>query len=326
MRATTLTAALASMLAVSMPLAAQTTKAPPVKTGQAIKVETFAKGLVHPWGMQFLPDGRLLVTERPGRLRIVAKDGDLSPPVVGVPDVVDSGQGGLLDVALSPDFAKSGLIFLSFSESRGWLQNGTSVMRAKLVLEGEGGRLSDQKVIFQQQPAVCSDYHFGSRIVFARDGSLFVTLGERNYKRDEAQNPANHLGKIVHITADGAPAADNPKLPGWDPLIWSIGHRNVQGAALDPVTGQLWTAEHGARGGDELNNPQPGKNYGWPIITYGRDYSGASIGIGTQKEGMEQPIYYWDPSIATSGLMFYTGDLFTGWKGNILVGGLAGQH
>jgi glucose/arabinose dehydrogenase len=307
------------------PAVAEQTNAPEAPATK-LAVTQLANGLKNPWGMQFLPDGRLLVTERPGRLRIVAKDGDLSPPIVGVPDVVDSGQGGLLDVALSPDFAKSGLIFLSFSESRGWLQNGTSVMRAKLVLDGEGGRLSDQKVIFQQQPAVRSDYHFGSRIVFARDGSLFVTLGERNYKRDEAQNPANHLGKIVHITADGAPAADNPKLPGWDPLIWSIGHRNVQGAALDPATGQLWTAEHGARGGDELNNPQPGKNYGWPIITYGRDYSGAKIGIGTQKEGMEQPVYYWDPSIATSGLMFYTGDLFTAWKGNILVGGLAGQH
>ncbi len=169
-------------------------------------------------------------------------------------------------------------------------------------------------------------YHFGSRLVFDGDGSLFVTTGERNFARAEAQNAANHLGKVIHITPDGAPAPGNPKRPGWDPKVWSIGHRNMQGAALNPATGKLWTVEHGARGGDELNHPEAGKNYGWPIITYGRDYSGLKIGEGTAKEGMEQPVYYWDPSIAVSGLAFYTGDLFPDWKGNVFVGGLNGAQ
>lgn len=307
------------------PAAAEQTNAPPAPETK-VAVTVYAKGLSHPWGMQFLPDRRVLVSERDGRLRIVGTDGKLSPPVIGVPKVSDSGQGGLLDVALSPDFARTGTIFISYAEPRGWLANGTSVMRARLVIDGETAELREQKVIFQQQPAVRSIYHFGSRIVFDRDGNLFVTLGERNFNRDDAQNPGNHLGKVVHITPDGAAAPNNPKLPGWDPLVWSIGHRNVQGAVLDPATGQLWTTEHGARGGDELNRPEAGKNYGWPVITYGRDYSGAKIGIGTHKDGMEQPIYYWDPSIATSGLMIYSGDLFPAWKGNFLAGGLSGQH
>jgi glucose/arabinose dehydrogenase len=325
MRAITLTAALASMLAVSMPLAAQTTKAPPVKTGQAIKVETFAKGLVHPWGMAFLPDGRLLVTERPGRLRIVGKDGTLSAPLQGTPKVYASGQGGLLDVQLSPDFASSGLIYLSYADPRDGSRNGTSVARAKLVTEGDGGRLEQVQVIFRQEPSYASSGHFGSRVVFTRDGSLFVTLGERFSARDEAQNPGNHLGKLVRIMPDGAPYAGNPKKEGWRPEIWSIGHRNVQGAALNPVTGKLWTIEHGARGGDEINIPEAGKNYGWPVISYGRNYDFTKIGVGTHKDGMEQPLYYWDPSIAPSGAVFYTGDLFPEWKGNLFVGALAGQ-
>ena len=325
MRAIILTAALASMLAVSMPLAAQTTKAPPVKAGQAIKVETFAKGLVHPWGMAFLPDGRLLVTERPGRLRIVGKDGTLSAPLQGTPKVYASGQGGLLDVQLGPDFASSGLIYLSYADPREGSRNGTSVARAKLVTEGDGGRLDSVQVIFRQEPSYASSGHFGSRIVFTRDGSLFVTLGERFSARDEAQNPANHLGKLVRIMPDGAPYAGNPKKDGWRPEIWSIGHRNVQGAALNPATGKLWTIEHGARGGDEINIPEAGKNYGWPVISYGRNYDFTKIGVGTHKDGMEQPLYYWDPSIAPSGAAFYTGDLFPEWKGNLFVGALAGQ-
>jgi glucose/arabinose dehydrogenase len=325
MRAITLPVALASMLALSMPLAAQTTKAPPVKTGQAIKVETFAKGLVHPWGMAFLPDGRLLVTERPGRLRIVGKDGTLSAPLQGTPKVYASGQGGLLDVQLGPDFASSGLIYLSYADPRDGSRNGTSVARAKLVTEGAGGRLDSVQVIFRQEPSYASSGHFGSRIVFTRDGSLFVTLGERFSARDEAQNPANHLGKLVRIMPDGAPYAGNPKKDGWRPEIWSIGHRNVQGAALNPATGKLWTIEHGARGGDEINIPEAGKNYGWPVISYGRNYDFTKIGVGTHKDGMEQPLYYWDPSIAPSGAAFYTGDLFPEWKGNLFVGALAGQ-
>jgi glucose/arabinose dehydrogenase len=325
MRAIALPAALASMLALPTFLSAQTTKAPPVKTGQAIKVETFAKGLMHPWGLVFLPDGRLLVTERPGRLRLIGKDGTLSAPLQGVPKVYASGQGGLLDVQLGPDFAASGLIYLSYADPRDGAKNGTSVARARLVAEGDGGRLDQVQVIFRQEPSYASSAHFGSRIVFTRDGSLFVTLGERFSARDEAQNPANHLGKLVRIMPDGSPYAGNPKKDGWRPEIWSIGHRNVQGAALNPATGKLWTIEHGARGGDEINIPEAGKNYGWPVISYGRNYDFTKIGIGTHKDGMEQPLYYWDPSIAPSGAAFYTGDRFPEWKGNLFVGALAGQ-
>jgi len=280
---------------------------------------------VHPWGLAFLSDGRLLVTERPGRLRIIGKDGALSPPLQGVPKVYASGQGGLLDVRLGPDFASSGLIYLSYAEPREGSKNGTSVARAKLVTEGQGGRLEQVQVIFRQEPAYASSAHFGSRIVFMPDGSLFVTLGERYSARDEAQNPANHLGKLVRIMPDGSPYAGNPRKAGWRPEIWSIGHRNVQGAALNPVTGKLWTIEHGARGGDEINVPEAGKNYGWPVITYGRDYNYMKIGEGTHKAGMEQPIYYWDPSMAPSGGAFYTGDLFPEWKGNLFSGALAGR-
>jgi glucose/arabinose dehydrogenase len=310
---------------VFTPASAEQTNAPPA-TPTSVKIETVAKGLEHPWSLAFLPDGRLLVTERPGRMRVVAKDGKLSAPLAGLPKVAADGQGGLLDVVLAPDFSATSRIFFSFAEPRDWFKNGTSVARAKLVLEGDGGRLEDVTVIFRQEPAIRSPYHFGSRLVFAPDGSLFVTTGERNFARDEAQNPGNHLGKVIHITADGEPAAGNPKREGWDPKVWSIGHRNMQGAARHPETGKLWTVEHGAQGGDELNHPEAGKNYGWPIITYGRDYSGAKIGEGTAKEGMEQPVYYWDPSIAVSGLAFYTGDLFPGWKGNLFVGGLNGAH
>jgi glucose/arabinose dehydrogenase len=236
------------------------------------------------------------------------------------------GQGGLLDVLLAPDFATSALIYFSYGEPRGEGTNGTSVARARLVLEGDGGRLEDLQVIFRQQPAIDSGHHFGSRLVWAKDGTLFITTGERNKLRAEAQNPANDIGKVIRINADGSVPADNPRLPGWAPEVWSIGHRNMQGAAIRPETGQLYTVEHGARGGDELNHPEKGKNYGWPVITYGIDYSGAKIGEGTEKEGMEPAVYYWVPSIATSGLAFYEGDLFPEWKGNAFVGGLAGAH
>jgi glucose/arabinose dehydrogenase len=306
-----------------LPAWAVVTDAPAPAEASKVKVETFASGLEHPWGMQFLPDGRLLVTERPGRLRYVAKDGKLSEPIAGVPEVAAVGQGGLLDILLATDFASSGVIYLSYGEPREGGANGTTVARAKLTSDGDGGRLEDLKVIFRQQPAADSGHHFGSRLVWAQDGTLFVTTGERNQLRAEAQNPANDIGKIIRINADGSIPSDNPKLPGWAPEVWSIGHRNVQGAALRPDTGQLYTVEHGAQGGDELNHPQAGKNYGWPIITYGIDYSGAKIGEGSAKEGMEPAVYYWKPSIATSGLTFYTGDLFPEWKGNAFVGGLA---
>jgi len=311
----------------TQPAVAAITNAPAPATPSKIKVETFAQGLEHPWGMQFLPDGRLLVTERLGRMRLIDKDGKLSPAILqGLPEVAAVGQGGLLDVLLAPDFAKSGIIYLSYGEPREDGKNGTSVARAKLVFEGDGARLEDVKVIFRQQPAAKSGHHFGSRLVWAKDGTLFITTGERYQLRDQSQNPANDIGKIIRINADGSIPGDNPKLPGWAPEVWSIGHRNVQGAALRPGTQQLYTVEHGAQGGDELNHPEAGKNYGWPIITYGIDYSGAKIGEGTEKAGMEPAVYYWVPSIATSGLAFYTGNLFPDWKGNAFVGGLAGTR
>lgn len=298
----------------------------PAAPRTAVKIETVAKGLTHPWGLQFLPDGRMLVTERPGRLRIVARDGTLSPVIAGVPKVHASGQGGLLDVALAPDFATSQEIFLTFAEPREGGANGTSVASGRLELSGSGGSLANVRVIFRQQPSFASNLHFGSRIVFAEDGTFYLTVGDRYTQKQEAQIPSNHIGKIMRLNRDGTPFAGNPKLPGWDAAIWSIGHRNVQGAARHPETGELWTAEHGARGGDEVNRVRKGLNYGWPVITYGIDYSGAKIGEGTTKAGMEQPLYYWDPSIAPSGAAFYTGTLFPAWRGNLLVGGLAAQQ
>ena len=317
--------AMAASIALAAPASADITKAPAVQSQHRLKVETFAQGLVHPWGLGFLPDGRLIVTERPGRVRIVATTGALSAPVRGVPRVYANGQGGLLDIALSADFSATGLIYLSFAEPRGGTKNGTSLARAKLVAEADGARLDEVEVIFRQEPSYASSAHFGSRIVVTPDGSLFLTLGERYSAREQAQNPGNHLGKLVRLMPDGSPYAGNPKKDGWRPEIWSIGHRNVQGAALNPASGKLWTIEHGARGGDEINIPQAGKNYGWPVITYGRDYNNAKIGEGTHKAGMEQPIYYWDPSIAPSGAAFYTGELFPEWRGNLFVGALAGQ-
>jgi len=304
---------------------AEMTKAPQQRSQPPVVAETFAKGLVHPWGLAFLPDGRLLVTERPGRLRIVNQQGQVLPPVAGVPDVYASGQGGLLDVALAPDFASSQWVYLSYAEPRGGGRNGTSVARGKFVATPEAARLQETQVIFRQEPAYASSHHFGSRLIFMPDGSLFVTAGERFSQRDEAQNPSNHIGKLMRIEPDGAAYAGNPKRPGWRPEVWSIGHRNVQAAALNPTSGKLWTVEHGARGGDEINIPEAGRNYGWPVISYGRNYDGSKIGVGTHKAGMEQPVYYWDPSIAPSGATFYTGALVPEWQGNLFVGALAGQ-
>jgi glucose/arabinose dehydrogenase len=326
MRITIIAVAAAVLLSSVGPAAAESTQAPRPRTTVVPKVETIARGLERPWAMAFLPDGRILVTERPGRLRIVTRDGMLSPLVAGVPGVEARGQGGLLDVALDPRFTENGQIYLSYAEPRGGGGNGTSLARAKLVLEGASARLENVQVIFRQQPAWSSSFHFGSRIVFARDGSIFFTLGDRSDARNEAQSPANHIGKIVRINTDGTPHKDNPRRAGWAPEVWSIGHRNVQAAAIHPVTGKLWTAEHGARGGDEVNIPEAGKNYGWPVISYGREYSGGRIGSGTSKAGMEQPVYYWDPSIAPSGMAFYTGDLVPEWKGSLFVGALVLTH
>ncbi len=286
-----------------------------------IRVVTVSDGLVHPWGLAFLPDGRMLVTERPGRLRLVTKDGKLSEPLSGVPDVFPRGQGGLLDVALDPDFEKNSLVYLSYSEP-GKGGAGTAVGRGRL----DGDRLSSFKVIFRQAPKTGTKVHFGSRLVFARDGKLFITLGERG-ERNRAQDFSIHRGQVIRINPDGTIPKDNPfvgKL-GFRPETWSHGHRNPQSAALHPETAKLWTVEHGPRGGDEINIPRAGRNYGWPVISYGVHYSGMKIGVGTHKEGMEQPVYYWDPSIAPSGMAFYTGDRYPEWKGNLLVGALRGS-
>jgi glucose/arabinose dehydrogenase len=289
----------------------------PVKL--AAKVTEVATGLEHPWGVELLPDGTFLVTERPGRLRRVGRDGRLSEPLTGVPEVYARGQGGLLDVALGPGFGQDRLVYLSFAE-RGPDGAGTAVARGRL---GERG-LEGTQVIWRQQPKVeGSSNHWGSRLVFRTDGTLFVTMGDRWSQRERAQDLSTTIGKIVRINADGTVPRDNPFVgrAGVRPEIWSYGHRNVQAAVLD-ARGDLWTVEHGARGGDELNHPQAGRNYGWPVITYGVDYSGARIGIGTAHPGMEQPVYYWDPVIAPSGAAFYSGRAFPDWRGDLLVGSL----
>ena len=319
---------LAFFLALNMcaPAQAQSVVRAPSSAGP-LGVETIATGLENPWSLAFLPDGRMLVTERPGRLRIVNRSGTVSAPVAGMPPVFAQGQGGLLDVVVAPDFDSSRTIYFSYAEPREGA-SGTSVARAKLVEDAGNARVDNVQVIFRQNPATGGSSHFGSRLVFARDGSLFVTLGDRFSYRDQAQQLGSHLGKIVRIWPDGSVPDDNPfaKSQNARPEIWSYGHRNVQGAALDPATGRLWTIEHGARGGDELNHPEAGKNYGWPVITYGRDYSGAAIGEGQSRSGMEQPVKFWDPSFAPSGLAFYTASLFPKWKGDLFTGGLSGTR
>lgn len=284
------------------------------------------EGLDHPWALGFLPDGRMLVTERSGQLRVIS-DGVAGEPIEGMPDVYNEGQGGLLDLALAPDFATSGQIYLTFSElaKDAGLQRGqgTAVLSAKLVLEGDSGRLEDSQVIFRMNRFTTTNRHFGSRVVIGDDGNLFVTLGERG-DQNRAQDMTDLAGAIVRIAPDGSVPSDNPKPDGWAPELWSKGHRNPQGATLRE-DGVLFTVEHGARGGDEVNMPQPGANYGWPVISYGIDYSGVPIGEGTAKDGLEQPLHYWDPSISPSGLDFYDGELLPEWQGDLLAGGLSGQ-
>jgi glucose/arabinose dehydrogenase len=288
-------------------------------------VETIATGLANPWALAFLPDGRLVVTERAGRMRIVGKDGKLSSPLAGVPQVFARGQGGLHDVALDRDYAQNNTIYFCFAEP---VDGGarTALARAKLI-DGATPRLDDVKVIFHQDGPLSRGNHFGCRIVQTPDGNLFLTMGDHFTYRNEAQNLANHLGKIVRIRPDGSVPPDNPFVnrTGAKPEIWSYGHRNSQGAAINPQTGKLWEHEHGPRGGDEINIPEAGKNYGWPVIGYGIDYDGTKIHESTKKAGMEQPIKYWVPSIAPSGMAFYTGDLFPTWRGSLFVGALAGQ-
>ena len=307
-------------LAVPILAQAQAPRSPnPAPINGVVRADTVAQGLEHPWALAFLPDGRMVVTERPGRLRIVDRDGRISAPLSGVPKVHASGQGGLLDVAVSPGFAQDRFIYLSFAEP-GDGGAGTAVARAQLG----GNGLEKTAVIWRQQPKVSGSNHFGSRIVFRPDGTLFVTLGDRFAHREKAQDLSTTIGKIVRINPDGTAPRDNPFAgrAGVAPEIWSYGHRNVQAADLHPQTNELWTVEHGARGGDELNRVEARKNYGWPVITYGVDYSGAKIGEGTAKQGMEQPVYYWDPVIAPSGMTFYAGSVFQEWKGNILIGSL----
>ena len=285
-----------------------------------LEVATIAEGLEHPWGLTFLPDGRYLVTERPGRLRIVGADGTLSAPVTGVPEVFAKGQGGLLDVVLDPDFASTPWVYLSYSEP-GEGGSGTAVARGRW----ENDALVDVEVIFSQSPKLDTGQHFGSRLVFDREKRLYVTSGDRG-TWPNVQPLDKGQGKIFRIERDGGIPADNPFVGRDDaqPAIWSYGHRNVQGAALHPNTGALWQTEHGARGGDELNIPEAGKNYGWPVITLGVNYNGMPIGEGqTKAEGMEQPMHQWTPSIAPSGMAFYTSDRFPAWQGSLFVGALA---
>lgn len=311
------------------PAFAGQTRAPYRTANVQFDVQVIAKNLDHPWALAFLPDGEMLVTERPGRLRIVAKNGALSAPVRGVPSVDARDQGGLLDVALDPKFADNRVIYLSFSERDGDM-NGTALARGTLV-QGKEPRLDDVKVIWRQRPKLDSTKHFGSRIVFDKSGALLLALGERSILegRRQAQRLDGTLGKIIRIMPDGSIPKDNPFIgkTGVLPEIYSYGHRNIQAMAHNPSSGELWEVEHGARGGDEINVVKAGKNYGWPTITYGIEYSGGKIGEGiTQKAGMEQPIYYWDPVIAPSGMAFYTGDKFPAWKGSLFVGALAGKH
>jgi aldose sugar dehydrogenase len=317
------------------------TRACGVKSDVAFDVTVLAKGLERPWAVEPLPDGAFLITEKPGRLRIVSSKGEVGPPIGGLlavgsggvsavsgqgglPPITARGQGGLLDVALSPNFARDRTIFWSFSEQREG-GSGTSVARGRLT---EDRRHLDQvRVIFRALPTYNNGLHFGSRLAFGPDGMLYITLGDRFDKtttRPQAQHLNSHLGKIIRINADGSAPADNPfaKQSGALPEIWTLGHRNIQSAAFDE-RGRLWTIEHGAKGGDELNLIERGKNYGWPVATYGEEYSGEPItGAATAREGYEQPIYYWDPVIAPSGAQFYTGDAFPQWRGSLFIGGL----
>ncbi len=302
-------------------MAATATLLGPAAAQSKIDAKIVVRGLENPWGLAFLPDGSALVTEREGRLKIVA-DGKISGPVEGVPEVAAVGQGGLLDVAIDPAFAQNRLIYLSFSEP-GDGGAGTAVARGRLVQDGATTRLEDVAVIFRMEKKTSAGQHFGSRLVFAPDGNLFVTTGDRGDGK-RAQDFMDHAGAVIRIATDGSIPPDNPFRSAQNAKqeLWSKGHRNVQGAAWDPVTGALMTVEHGARGGDEINRPEAGKNYGWPEISYGKNYSGTKIGVGTEAEGFEQPLHYWDPSIAPSGMVSYQGDMFPDWKGDLLVGAL----
>jgi aldose sugar dehydrogenase len=312
------------------PAFAGQTRAPEQRLNVAFDVVTVSEGLVNPWGLAFLPDGKMLVTERPGRLRVVSADGkQMSEPVAGLPAVDARGQGGLLDVALDPAFQKNQLVYWSYAEPREGMNN-TAVARGRFV-DGAAPKVENVQVIFHQAPSLESPLHFGGRLVFSRDGTLFITLGDRSITegRMQAQKMDSLIGKIVRLNPDGSIPKDNPFVgkEGVRPEIWSYGHRNIQAATLHPTTGELWEVEHGTRGGDEVNVARKGKDYGWPTIAYGIEYQGPPITGGIQqKQGMEQPRYYWDPNIAPSGMIFYTGKLFPAWQNSMFIGGLGSTN
>ena len=291
-------------------------------TGE-IAVEIVARGLNHPWGAAFLPDGRMLVTERIGRLRIMANDGQVSPPLEGVPRVVSRGQGGLLDVALDPAFAQNRLVYLSYAEAR---DGGAATAAGRGRLNDAGTALEGFTVIFRQEPAVSGGNHFGSRLAFTPDGKLFISTGDR-FKFDPAQDLSSHLGKLIRINPDGSVPPDNPFVNRKDakPEIWSYGHRNAQGLAVQPETGVLWEGEFGPLGGDEINLPEAGKNYGWPLVSWGKHYDGREIPNPSTRPDLVDAVHHWTPAISFSGMAFYTGDAFPGWRGNLLLAGLASQ-
>ncbi|MDE5491311.1 PQQ-dependent sugar dehydrogenase [Elizabethkingia meningoseptica] len=299
-----------------------------IKTATALNVEEIVSGLSKPWGIVVLNDGRLLITEKTGTLRIVDKANKLSQPVTGLPEVNSNGQGGLLDIVADPDFAQNRMLYWVFSERKDG-KNATVVAKGKLANDEK--TVENTQVIYRAEPAYDGTLHYGGRIIFDKDGNLFVSTGERSdlVTRPQAQQLNSALGKVLKITKDGKSAPGNPFAGRNDvrPEIYSYGHRNIQGLALHPETGDLWEGEFGPRGGDEINIIKPGKNYGWPIITYGIEYDGKTIGDGiTQKEGMEQPVYYWDPVISPSGMIFYSGDVIPEWKNNLLIACLSGQH
>jgi glucose/arabinose dehydrogenase len=309
------------------PAFAGQTRAPGVRTGVAMAHSVVASGLEEPWGLALLPDSRWLVTERPGRLRIITAAGAVSEPVAGLPAVDAQGQGGLLDVVTGPTFVQDRMIYWSYAEPREG-GNGTAVARGRL--SDDGSRVEGVQVIFRAMPTYAGRLHYGSALAFGRDGKLFITLGERSDApmRPQAQDLASHMGKTIRINADGTVPSDNPFVgrAGALPEIWSSGHRNAQGIAI-AANGDVWTVEHGTRGGDEVNLDRAGLNYGWPDVTYGIEYRGVPINEGiTAREGTEQPAYYWDPSIAPGGMTVYDGAMFPGWRGNLLVAALKDKH